>query len=85
MSITLGKSKEQKQVTDYTNQPYAVAKAGLEGAGFRTKKVEQASDSVPKDSVISQDPEWRPESDRHHDHADRLDRPGQDRHAGRDR
>jgi serine/threonine-protein kinase len=56
VSITLGKGKEQKQVTDYTGQTYAVAKAGLEGAGFKTKKVEQASDSVPKDSVITQNP-----------------------------
>ena len=56
VSITLGKGKEQKQVTDYTGQTYAVAKAGLEGAGFKTRKVEQASDSVPKDSVITQNP-----------------------------
>jgi len=56
VQITIGKSKETKQVTDYTGQTYAVAKAGLEGAGFKTKKVEQASDSVPKDTVISQTP-----------------------------
>ena len=56
VQITVGKSKEQKQVTNYAGQQYSVAKSALEALGFKTKKVEQASDSVAKDLVISQDP-----------------------------
>ncbi|MET8847013.1 Stk1 family PASTA domain-containing Ser/Thr kinase [Amycolatopsis sp. NPDC004625] len=54
--ITVGKSKQLKTVTDFTGKPYAQAKAALEGQGWKTKKSEQPSDTVPKDSVITQNP-----------------------------
>ncbi|MCR6486192.1 Stk1 family PASTA domain-containing Ser/Thr kinase [Amycolatopsis sp. OK19-0408] len=56
VKITVGKSKALKQVQDFTGKPYSQAKAALEGQGFTTKKVDQASDTVPKDSVITQQP-----------------------------
>ncbi|WP_410667161.1 Stk1 family PASTA domain-containing Ser/Thr kinase [Amycolatopsis sp. cmx-4-68] len=56
VKITIGKSKQLKQVTNFANKPYSQAKSALEGQGFTTKKVEQPSDTVPKDSVITQDP-----------------------------
>jgi serine/threonine-protein kinase len=56
VKITIGKSKQLKQVSNFANKPYSQAKSALEGQGFTTKKVEQASDTVPKDSVITQDP-----------------------------
>ncbi|RSM34764.1 Stk1 family PASTA domain-containing Ser/Thr kinase [Amycolatopsis balhimycina DSM 5908] len=54
--ITIGKSKQLKSVTDFTGKPYSQAKSTLEGQGFKTKKLEQASDTVPKDMVITQNP-----------------------------
>ncbi|MEU5258613.1 Stk1 family PASTA domain-containing Ser/Thr kinase [Amycolatopsis sp. NPDC021455] len=54
--ITIGKSKQLKSVTDFTGKPYSQAKSTLEGQGFRTKKVEAASDTVAKDLVITQNP-----------------------------
>ncbi len=56
VKITIGKSKQLKSVPDYTGKPYSQAKAALEGAGWRTKRTDQASDSVAKDSVITQNP-----------------------------
>ncbi|MBE8519138.1 Stk1 family PASTA domain-containing Ser/Thr kinase [Amycolatopsis sp. H6(2020)] len=56
VKITVGKSKQLKTVTDFTGRPYSQAKAALEGAGWKTKKVEQASETVAKDSVITQNP-----------------------------
>ena len=56
VKITVGKSKQLKTVTDFTGKPYSQAKAALEGAGWKTKKNEAASDTVPKDSVITQNP-----------------------------
>ncbi|SEB41233.1 serine/threonine protein kinase [Amycolatopsis tolypomycina] len=56
VKITVGKSKQLKTVTDFTGKPYSQAKSSLEGAGFTTKRVDQASDTVPKDSVITQNP-----------------------------
>ncbi|MEV7093004.1 Stk1 family PASTA domain-containing Ser/Thr kinase [Amycolatopsis sp. NPDC051045] len=56
VKITVGKSKQLKTVTDFTNKPYSQAKAALEGQGWRTRKVESASETVPKDSVITQNP-----------------------------
>ncbi len=56
VKITVGKSKQLKTVTDFTGRPYSQAKAALEAQGFKTKKTEQASDTVPKDSVITQNP-----------------------------
>jgi serine/threonine-protein kinase len=56
VKITVGKSKQLKTVPDFTNKPYSQAKAALEGQGFRTRKVEQASETVAKDLVINQNP-----------------------------
>ena len=56
VQITVGKSKQLKQVTDYTGRPFTEAKAGLTAAGFQVKRVDQASDTVPKDTVITQQP-----------------------------
>ncbi|KDN17722.1 Stk1 family PASTA domain-containing Ser/Thr kinase [Amycolatopsis rifamycinica] len=56
VKITLGKSKQLKTVTDFTGKPYSQAKAALEGQGFTTKRVDQASETVPKDMVITQNP-----------------------------
>ncbi|WP_370969826.1 Stk1 family PASTA domain-containing Ser/Thr kinase [Amycolatopsis sp. cg9] len=56
VQITVAKSKELKTVQDFTGKPYSQADSALRGLGFKTKKVEQASDSVPKDSVITQNP-----------------------------
>ncbi|GAB3139485.1 Stk1 family PASTA domain-containing Ser/Thr kinase [Amycolatopsis stemonae] len=56
VKIVVAKSKELKQVQDFTNKPYSQAKASLEGQGFKTKRVDQSSDTVPKDSVITQNP-----------------------------
>ncbi|OXM71302.1 Stk1 family PASTA domain-containing Ser/Thr kinase [Amycolatopsis vastitatis] len=54
--ITIGKSKQLKSVTDFTGRPYSLAKSTLEGQGFKTRKLEQASDTVAKDLVITQNP-----------------------------
>ncbi|MEQ0561325.1 Stk1 family PASTA domain-containing Ser/Thr kinase [Amycolatopsis sp. NEAU-NG30] len=54
--IRVAKSKQMKQVPDYTGKPYSQAKTALEALGFTTKRVDQASDSVPKDSIITQQP-----------------------------
>lgn len=56
VKITVAKSKELKTVTDFTGKPYSQADSSLRAAGFKTKKVEQASDTVPKDTVITQNP-----------------------------
>ncbi|UOZ09046.1 Stk1 family PASTA domain-containing Ser/Thr kinase [Amycolatopsis sp. WQ 127309] len=56
VKITIAKSKELKQVQDFTGKPYSQADSALRGQGFKTKRVDQASDSVPKDSVITQNP-----------------------------
>jgi serine/threonine-protein kinase len=56
VKIVIGKSKELKQVQDFTGKPYSQADPALRALGFKTKKVEQASDTVPKDSVITQNP-----------------------------
>ncbi|WIX86871.1 Stk1 family PASTA domain-containing Ser/Thr kinase [Amycolatopsis sp. DG1A-15b] len=56
VKITVGKSKQLKTVTDFTNQPYSKAKSTLESQGFTTKRVDQASETVPKDTVITQNP-----------------------------
>ncbi|MEV6827629.1 Stk1 family PASTA domain-containing Ser/Thr kinase [Amycolatopsis sp. NPDC051102] len=56
VKITVGKSKQLKTVTDFTGKPYSQAKSALEAQGWKTKKTEQASDTVPKDSVITQNP-----------------------------
>ncbi|MGW5744912.1 Stk1 family PASTA domain-containing Ser/Thr kinase [Amycolatopsis sp. NPDC003861] len=56
VKITIGKSKQLKAVTDFTGKPYSQAKSALEGQGFTTRRVDQASDSVPKDTVITQNP-----------------------------
>ncbi|MDS0133027.1 MULTISPECIES: Stk1 family PASTA domain-containing Ser/Thr kinase [unclassified Amycolatopsis] len=56
VKITIGKSKQLKAVTDFTGKPYSQAKSALEGQGFTTRRVDQASDTVPKDTVITQNP-----------------------------
>jgi serine/threonine-protein kinase len=56
VKIVVGKSKELKQVQDFTGKPYSQADPALRALGFKTKKVEQASDTVPKDTVITQNP-----------------------------
>ncbi|ADJ41875.1 serine/threonine protein kinase [Amycolatopsis mediterranei S699] len=56
VKITIGKSKQLKTVTDFTNQAYSKAKSSLESQGFTTKRVDQASETVPKDTVITQNP-----------------------------
>jgi serine/threonine-protein kinase len=56
VKITVAKSKELKQVQDFTGKPYSQADSALRGAGFKTRKVDQASDTVPKDTVITQNP-----------------------------
>ncbi|WP_410616370.1 Stk1 family PASTA domain-containing Ser/Thr kinase [Amycolatopsis sp. lyj-109] len=56
VKITIGKSKQLKSVTDFTGKPYSQAKAALEGAGWKTKRTDQPSDTVAKDSVITQNP-----------------------------
>ncbi|MEA5359885.1 Stk1 family PASTA domain-containing Ser/Thr kinase [Amycolatopsis sp., V23-08] len=56
VKITVGKSKELKQVQDFTGKPYSQADSALRALGLKTKKVEQASDTVPKDTVITQNP-----------------------------
>jgi serine/threonine protein kinase/beta-lactam-binding protein with PASTA domain len=54
--ITIGKSKELKQVTDFTGKPYSTADQALRALGFKTKRVDQPSDTVAKDTVITQQP-----------------------------
>ncbi|MEV6440609.1 Stk1 family PASTA domain-containing Ser/Thr kinase [Amycolatopsis sp. NPDC051716] len=56
VKITIGKSKQLKTVTDFTNQAYSKAKSSLESQGFTTRRVDQASETVPKDTVITQNP-----------------------------
>ncbi len=56
VQITVAKSKELKSVQDFTGKPYSQADSALRALGFKTKKLEQASDTVPKDSVITQNP-----------------------------
>ncbi|WP_086848655.1 Stk1 family PASTA domain-containing Ser/Thr kinase [Amycolatopsis kentuckyensis] len=56
VKITVGKSKQLKAVTDFTGQQYSKAKSALEGQGFTTRRVDQASETVPKDTVITQNP-----------------------------
>ncbi|MFJ9784529.1 Stk1 family PASTA domain-containing Ser/Thr kinase [Amycolatopsis sp. NPDC101161] len=56
VKITVAKSKTLKQVTNFTGKPYSTADQQLRAAGFKTKRVDQPSDTVPKDTVITQDP-----------------------------
>ena len=56
VSITIGKSQALKQVPDYTGKSFAEAKSGLTALGFKINKVEQQSDTVDKDTVITQNP-----------------------------
>ena len=48
--------KQQTDVPDVTGQTLADAKATLNGAGFKTRTIQQPSQDVPKGSVISQSP-----------------------------
>jgi len=56
VKITIAKSKEMKQVTDFTGKPYSTADQALRALGFKTKRVDQPSDTVAKDTVITQQP-----------------------------
>jgi serine/threonine-protein kinase len=56
VKIVVAKSKELKQVQDFTGKPYSQADSALRALGFKTKRVDQASDTVPKDNVITQNP-----------------------------
>jgi beta-lactam-binding protein with PASTA domain/predicted Ser/Thr protein kinase len=56
VKITVAKSKELKQVQDFTGKPYSQADSALRAQGFKTKRVDQASDTVAKDTVITQNP-----------------------------
>ncbi|SDX34237.1 serine/threonine protein kinase [Amycolatopsis xylanica] len=55
VTIKIGKTKEQKTVTDYTGKTFAEAKAGLTAAGFTVQRKDVDSDK-PKDQVVSQKP-----------------------------
>ncbi|MFD8492464.1 Stk1 family PASTA domain-containing Ser/Thr kinase [Amycolatopsis sp. NPDC059657] len=55
VTIKIGKTKEQKPVTDYTGKSFAEAKAGLTAAGFNVQRKDVDSDK-PKDQVVSQKP-----------------------------
>jgi serine/threonine-protein kinase len=53
--LTIGKTPNMKQVTNYQGKTYAEAKAGLEAAGFKVSRKDVSSDQ-PKDQVVGQTP-----------------------------
>ncbi|GAB3573762.1 Stk1 family PASTA domain-containing Ser/Thr kinase [Amycolatopsis endophytica] len=55
VSITIGRTPNMVDITDYTGQQYDVAKAGLEALGFTVKKNETDSDQ-PEGQVLNQKP-----------------------------
>ena len=57
VSITVSKGRQPIPVTDYTGQPAADAQTALSQAGLTVDATQQQySDTVPKGSVVSQDP-----------------------------
>jgi serine/threonine-protein kinase len=55
VTITVGKTPNMVQVTDYTGKQVAEAEAGLKAAGFKVSKQTQASDQ-PAGTVVNQKP-----------------------------
>jgi len=55
VSITIGKTPNMVDITDYTGQQYDVAKAGLEDLGFKVTKKEIDSEE-PEGQVVNQRP-----------------------------
>jgi serine/threonine-protein kinase len=55
VTISVGKTKDMVNVTDYTGKQYSEAEAGLKGAGFTVSKQTQAS-AEPAGTVINQKP-----------------------------
>ncbi|WP_033291532.1 Stk1 family PASTA domain-containing Ser/Thr kinase [Amycolatopsis jejuensis] len=55
VDITVGSGVSQKTVPNTVGKDYATAKQMIEGAGFKVKRTDQASDK-PKDQVIDQQP-----------------------------
>ncbi len=57
VTITVSRGTELRRVPDVKNKTRQVAKAELEGAGFKVNETEEFSESVAKDVVVSQSPE----------------------------
>jgi len=55
ITITVGKTPDMVQVTDYTGKQVAEAEAGLKAAGFKVSKQTQAS-AAPEGEVVNQKP-----------------------------
>jgi serine/threonine-protein kinase len=55
--VSKGQAVKKVDVPDVTNQPYATAQQTLQGANLRVARKNQSSDSVPKDTVISTNPQ----------------------------
>ncbi|NKQ53344.1 Stk1 family PASTA domain-containing Ser/Thr kinase [Amycolatopsis sp. K13G38] len=55
VTITVGKTPNMVQVTDYTGKQVAEAEAGLKAAGFKVSKQTQAS-AAPQGEVVNQKP-----------------------------
>ncbi|MDQ0378159.1 Stk1 family PASTA domain-containing Ser/Thr kinase [Amycolatopsis thermophila] len=55
VTITIGRTPNMVDITDYTGQQYNVAKAGLEALGFKVTKKETDSDQ-PEGQVVNQKP-----------------------------
>jgi beta-lactam-binding protein with PASTA domain/serine/threonine protein kinase len=56
VNIYVSRGPKPIEITDYTGQDAKVAEKALKKAGFKVEKSSDFSDTVPKDSVISQAP-----------------------------
>lgn len=56
VTLTVSRGPGKKAIPDVTGQGQNAAQQTLEAAGFKVTKTTEASDSVPKDRVISTDP-----------------------------
>jgi serine/threonine-protein kinase len=56
ITLTVSDGPQPRTISDWTNKPYADAKAGIEAAGLKVNKVTGYSDTVAVGNVISTNP-----------------------------
>ncbi|MCL3818450.1 Stk1 family PASTA domain-containing Ser/Thr kinase [Aeromicrobium wangtongii] len=56
VNVLVSKGRKPIDVTNYTGDPLAAARKGLEAAGFKVSVSEAFSDSIPEGRIISQSP-----------------------------
>lgn len=56
ITLTVSDGPEPRSISDWTNKPFAEAKAGIEAAGLKVKRVDGYSDTVAVGNVISTSP-----------------------------